>query len=126
MRIRNIGPLLVVLNILLLTVCVVLYLEDDRKAPRITLKEVEYDYEIGMSEEILLEGVQAWDEKEGDVTNRVIIEKIVTDKKQNRAIITYGVADSAGNVSKASRNLVMLPVMVRPMYPAAGEGVIMR
>lgn len=126
MRTRNIGPLLVILNILLIAICVVLYMGEDRTAPELTLKAVDYLYEEGISEQVLLEGVSAWDAQEGDVTDRVVVEKIITDKGQKKAIITYGVADSAGNVCRASRNLVMLPVMVRPRYPAAGEGIIMR
>lgn len=126
MRIRNIGPLLVILNLLAIAVGVVLYLGEDKTAPELTLKEVEYLYEEGITEEILLEGVNAWDAQDGDVTDKVVVEKIITDKGQKKATVTYGVADSAGNVSRAFRNLVMAPVMMRPKYPAAGEGVIIR
>ena len=126
MRARNIGPILVVLNLLLIATCAVLYQRADRTAPELTLKAVEYLYEEGMAEEVLLEGVNAWDAQEGDVTDRVVIEKIITDKTEKMATVTYGVADNAGNVSRAFRNLVMAPVMVRPKYPAAGEGIIIR
>ena len=126
MRNRTIGMILGVLNLLLIVGGVVLYMGKDRTAPEITLEEVAYIYEKGLAEDILLEGVTAWDAQDGDVTERVVVEKIVTDKRQKIAIITYGVADSAGNVCRASRSLVMAPMMVSISYPAAGEGVFIR
>ena len=121
MRVRNIGFLLGILNVLLLATCATLYIRDDRTAPELNLEEVAYSYEEGISEQVLLEGVSAWDAQEGDITDRIVIEKIVADKAHNKAIITYGVADSKGNVCKASRELVMSQVLVRPKFPTAGE-----
>ena len=120
MRDRTIGIVLGILNILLIAVCLVLYLGKDRTAPELTLQEAEYVYEEDLPEHILLEGVTAWDEREGDVTDRVVVEKIVTDTVKKAATITYGVADSEGNVQRVSRTLEM-PIPERPQLPTAGE-----
>lgn len=120
MRDRTIGILLGTLNVLLITGCSVLYMGKDRVAPRLTLEQVEYVYEEELPEHVLLEGVSAWDEQDGDVTDRVVIEKVVTDSGKKKAIITYGVADKTGNVKRASRTLEM-PAGEGPRLPTAGE-----
>ena len=120
MRDRTIGIILGVLNILLIAGCLILYLGKDHTAPELTLGEAAYVYEEDFPEHILLQGVAAWDEKEGDVTERVVVEKVVTDIVKKTATITYGVADSVGNVQRVSRTLEM-PVQERTQLPTAGE-----
>lgn len=120
MRERTIGTILGLLNLILIAVCLVLYLGKDCSAPEIVLQTVEYIYEEDLPERILLSGVSARDNKDGDISDRVVIEKIVTSISQKTAIITYGVADQAGNVKRATRTLVM-PVLEKPELPTAGE-----
>ena len=120
MRERTIGMILGMLNLILIAVCLVLYLGKDCSAPEIVLQTVEYVYEEDLPERILLSGVSARDNKDGDISDRVVIEKIVTSISQKTATITYGVADQAGNVKRASRTLVM-PVLEKPELPTAGE-----
>lgn len=120
MRDRTIGIVLGILNLLLITGCIVLYLGKDRTAPELALGQTEYVYEEDLPEHILLEGVTAWDEKDGDVTDRVVVEKIITDTVKKTATITYGVTDREGNVRRVSRTLVM-PVLEKPELPTAGE-----
>lgn len=120
MRERTIGIVLGMINLLFIAVCLVLYLGKDRSAPEIVLQTVEYVYEEDLPERILLSGVSARDNKDGDISDRVVIEKIVTSISQKTATITYGVADQAGNVERATRTLVM-PVLEKPELPTAGE-----
>ena len=120
MRERTIGTMLGMLNLILMAVCLVLYLGKDRSMPELTLQAVEFVYEEDLPEHILLSGVTARDNKDGDITDRVVIEKIVTSRSRKTAIITYGVSDEAGNVKRASRTLVM-PVLEKPQLPTAGE-----
>ena len=120
MRERTIGMILGMLNLILIAVCLVLYLGKDRSAPEIVLQTVEYVYEEDLPGRILLSGVSARDNKDGDISDRVVIEKIVTSISQKTATITYGVADQAGNVKRATRTLVM-PVLEKPELPTAGE-----
>ena len=120
MKDSTIGIILGGLNILLIAVCIIFYLGIDKTAPEISLGEVYYVYETDLPESFLMEAVTAYDKQDGNLTDKVVIEKIVTDKKQKKAVITYGVADSAGNVSRVSRILEM-PVVEKPQFPTAGE-----
>lgn len=92
-----------VLNIILITVCVVLLLNKDRKPPVISFSGNDLIYYSGIDNEKLLQGVGAVDAKDGDVTDRIVVEKIVQNKNENRAIVYYAVTDLDGNAAKASR-----------------------
>ena len=92
-----------VLNIILITVCVVLLLNKDRKPPIISFSGNDLIYYSGIDNEKLLQGVGAVDAKDGDVTDRIVVEKIVQNKNENRAIVYYAVTDLDGNAAKASR-----------------------
>ena len=52
----------------------------------------------------LLEGVTAQDEKDGDLTNEVFVEKVVPVSKK-KAVVYYGVTDKAKNVGTARREV---------------------
>ena len=90
------------IDIVLLAVCMFLYLGKDRTAPVISFGENAVSYEEGMDESLLLQGVVAMDEKDGDVSDSLLVEKIAgTNGKE--VIVTYVARDSANNVGKASR-----------------------
>lgn len=92
-----------VLNIILIVTCVVLLLGRDRKAPVIPFSENDLIYYSGIDNEKLLQGVAAMDAKNGDVSDRIVVEKIVQNKNEDRAVVYYAVTDLDGNVAKASR-----------------------
>ena len=92
-----------VLNIILIAACVVLLLGRDRKAPAVSFSENDLIYYNGIDNEKLLQGVTAMDAKDGDVSDRIVVEKIVQNKNENRAVVYYAVTDLDGNAAKASR-----------------------
>lgn len=92
-----------VLNIILIAACVVLLLGRDRKVPAISFSENDLIYYNGIDNEKLLQGVTAMDVKDGDVSDRIVVEKIVQNKNENRAVVYYAVTDLDGNAAKASR-----------------------
>lgn len=92
-----------VLNIILIVACVVLLLGRDRKAPAISFSQNDLIYYSGIDNEKLLQGVTAMDAKDGDVSDRIVVEKIVQNKNENRAVVYYAVTDLDGNAAKASR-----------------------
>ena len=98
--------LLIFLNVVLLGALGFFYLQKDQAAPEIVLEETQLVYEVGMEESRLMEGVLAYDNQDGDITEYVVIEKIVTDHQKESATITYGVADASGNIGKATRTVV--------------------
>ena len=76
----------------------------DRKAPRITIEDEEISYAEGDKYDVLLEGVSAKDNRDGDVTDEIFVEKIVP-VKEGYAEVYYGVTDSNNNVATAHRTV---------------------
>lgn len=86
---------------------------DDRKGPEIELPaDGDVTYEEGSDTAPLLEGVTATDEKDGDVTDSLMIENIFPNEDHTSASVVYAAKDSHNNVSKATR---------RVNYKAAAE-----
>lgn len=102
---RKIVSILCTLDVILMALSVVLYLDEDRMAPVIHMEEVEMEYREGMSDEELLAGVTAMDETDGDVTGSLVVEK-VSEVGNGTVIVTFGARDEANNVAKASRVLM--------------------
>ena len=103
MEAKKIVAVVGAIDVVLLVVCLVLYLGKDRKGPEIFFDEEEQiEYAEGMDEALLLEGVTAVDEKDGDVSDSLLVEKVAgTNGKE--VIVTYVARDGANNVGKASR-----------------------
>ena len=99
---RKIVAILCTLDVILMALSVVLYLDEDRTAPVIYMEDVEMEYRDGMSDGELLAGVTATDETDGDVTGELVVEK-VSEVGNGTVIVTFGVKDASGNVGKASR-----------------------
>ena len=108
MKERTYGIILGILNIVLLIVCGVFFVGKDRNAPEILLPKGSIVYAEEAGTEVLFEGVVAMDEEDGDLTDSVVIEKIVANEEKETASITYGVADSAGNVGKVTCTVTMV------------------
>lgn len=122
MKERTYGIILGILNLVLLVVCVVLFLQKDKTAPQILLTESNPVYDEGAGTDLLFEGVRAHDQEDGDLTNELVIEKIVVNQGKETATITYGVADNAGNVGKATCTVTMVAKeRVEDILPTAGE-----
>ena len=62
-------------------------------------------YEEGSDTAPLLEGVTATDEKDGDVTDSLVIENIFPNDDHTSASVVYAAKDSHNNVSKATRRV---------------------
>ena len=99
---RKLVIILCTLDVILMALSVVLYLDEDRTAPVIHVEEVEMEYREGMTDEELLVGVTATDERDGDVTGSLVVEK-VSEVGDGTVIVTLGARDRANNVAKASR-----------------------
>ena len=81
------------------------YKNQDRTAPEIKVDQSKkIAYTEGEDYEKLLEGVTAQDEKDGDLTSEVFVEKVVPVSKK-KAVVYYGVTDKAKNVGTASREV---------------------
>lgn len=81
------------------------YKNQDRTAPEIKVDQSEkIAYTEGEDYGKLLEGVTAQDNKDGDLTSEVFVEKVVAVSKK-KAVVYYGVTDKAKNVGTASREV---------------------
>ena len=81
------------------------YKNQDRTAPKIKVDQSEkIAYTEGEDYGKLLEGVTAQDDKDGDLTSEVFVEKVVPVSKK-KAVVYYGVTDKAKNVGTASRGV---------------------
>ena len=79
------------------------YKNQDRTAPEIKVDQNEkIAYTEGEDYGKLLKGVTAQDDKDGDLTSEVFVEKVVPVSKK-KAVVYYGVTDKAKNVGTASR-----------------------
>lgn len=104
---------LIVLCVALGAGTAVVVVTDDRKGPEIELPaDGDVTYEEGSDTAPLLEGVTATDEKDGDVTDSLMIENIFPNDDHTSASVVYAAKDSHNNVSKATR---------RVNYKAAAE-----
>lgn len=81
------------------------YKNQDRTAPEIKVDQSEkIAYTEGEDYGKLLEGVTAQDDKDGDLTSEVFVEKVVPVSKK-KAVVYYGVTDKAKNVGTARREV---------------------
>lgn len=78
---------------------------DDHTPPVITLDAEEIQISVNASEAELLRGVTAQDDRDGDVTADMVVEKISNMTDDHTATVTYAAFDKSGNVSKATRKL---------------------
>lgn len=98
---------------ILLAVCLVLFglfwaynrVRTDNTAPKITIDQPEQIPEISVQDpqDAMLQGISAWDSRDGDVTDRMIVEKITKLDASGQVQVTYAAFDKSGNVAKAQR-----------------------
>ena len=76
----------------------------DHNAPKITGME---DIQISVAdpEETLLQGMSAEDDRDGDVTDELVIQDISEFDSEGKRTVHFAAADSSGNVAYASRNM---------------------
>lgn len=97
-------PLLLCLAVTILYAMVFVW-SDDETPPVITLDGEEIRISVNASEAELLSGVTARDDRDGDVTAGIVVEKISNIADDHTATITYAAFDRSGNVSKTTRKL---------------------
>ena len=78
----------------------------DSTIPTLTLDGDEIHIATSDPKEALLEGVSAYDKKDGDLTGRVIVESVSRFLEPGAAKVTYAVWDDDNHVVKASRKVV--------------------
>lgn len=83
---------------------VLAYKKQDRTAPVITVSDKKISYTAGDPYDQLLEGVTATDNKDGDLTDEVFVDRVVPTSKK-KAVVYYGVMDKSNNVGTARKTV---------------------
>ncbi len=78
-------------------------LTTDKTIPQITVEEEMIEVSLKATDEELLKGVTAYDEKDKDLTDKIIIESISRFTEKGVCKVIYAVCDSNNNVAKATR-----------------------
>lgn len=80
-------------------------LDEDKTIPVITVGEEMLEVSLKATDEEILKGVTAHDEKDGDLTDHIIIESVSRFTEKGVSKVTYAVCDSDNNVAKATRKI---------------------
>lgn len=102
-RNKLIGLLFTIASLVLVMICIFFYMQMDRTPPEFFVQAAEVIYTPEFATEKLLEGITAHDNADGDVTNRIVVEKVMENRGENTAVVFFAVSDQAGNVAKFSK-----------------------
>lgn len=80
-------------------------LQKDNTVPKITVEDELIEVKPGASSQELLTGLTAYDEKDGDITDKIIVESISKFYEPGVCKITYAVYDNDNHVASASRKI---------------------
>ncbi|MCR5403284.1 MAG: hypothetical protein K6E91_05605 [Butyrivibrio sp.] len=103
MRGNILGIVFTILSGILIFLIAFAYTRSDRQEPEFRFSAVDLTYNSSTTDKDLKIGINAFDTKDGDLTNRIVVEKVVLNKEKETAVVYYAVADFSGNVTKQSR-----------------------
>lgn len=78
---------------------------NDNIAPTITMDQNEITISVQDDESVLLEGVTAQDNRDGDVTDSLTVDNISTFNRDGKRYVTIAAFDKSNNVGKATREI---------------------
>ncbi len=80
-------------------------LNTDTTIPQIIVEGEIIDVSLEATDEELLKGITAYDEKDGDLTDKIIIESVSRFMEKGISRVTYAVCDSDNNIVTATRKI---------------------
>ncbi len=96
---------MIVACLLLLAATVHIVVSEDRTAPVIKFTDTRISYGENDDIDVLLEGVNAIDDQDGDVSDTLIIDGIYVNDDGTTAKVIYAARDKKNNIAKASREI---------------------
>lgn len=106
---RNLQIILIVLFLVVAIVFTVFFFYDrlmvDHNAPQITCDGVPLTVSVNASDRELCAGLRAYDDVDGDISDRIIVRRVSQLSGANAASIYYAVFDSSSNVCTFSRTV---------------------
>ena len=97
------GIFFTILSGALIALIVIAYGRSDRVGPEFRFSALNLIYDSETKEKDLIAGINAYDTRDGDLTSRIVVEKVVLNREDETAVVYYAVADYSGNVTKQSR-----------------------
>lgn len=131
---RNIKYGIITVFFIFLIIYIAIWYKDrrdvDSTIPVIQMSDKQIEVSV-KDKSTLLKGVIAKDKKDGDITNKIVVESIskFVDKKEHICNITYAVSNSAGHVAKASRKVKFIDytsprfILKRPLCLETGSDI---
>lgn len=77
----------------------------DKTIPQIKIEDEIIEVSLNATNEELLKGITAFDEKDGDLTDKIIIESVSRFVEKGVSRVTYAVCDSDNNIASATRKI---------------------
>ena len=77
----------------------------DTVGPELIVDEGLLEISVKDEADVLLTGIRALDERDGDVTSSILVESVYGIDQNNMTTVTYAAFDRAGNVSKTQRQV---------------------
>ena len=87
---------------------VFLQMKEDKQPPTIQFQDNEVTYTDGDGYGNLLEGVTAWDDRDGDVTDTLVVESVYPENNGDKAIAVYVARDKSNNIRKLKREVAYM------------------
>jgi len=81
-------------------------MRSDNRAPEIHLSGDSLEVSVTDPQSVLLQGITARDNKDGDVTDSLVVESITMLDSDGTVNVVYAAFDSAGNVAREERQVV--------------------
>ena len=101
----------------------------DNESPKVTCETQELTVSVAATEEELMQGVSAVDNRSGDVSDTLVIESLSDFTEEGKRIATYAAVDESMNVGRCERTIVyedyQAPVfqMSEPLSYPIGQSV---
>lgn len=78
----------------------------DDEPPVVTCQKKEKVVSIDVTEKELLRGVKAKDNRSGDVTDSLMVEKMSAFSDDGKRVVTYAAVDDSGNVGRCEQTII--------------------
>lgn len=95
-------------------------IKTDKTIPEISVDGPLIEVSLKATDEELLQGITAYDEKDKDLTDKIIIESISRFIKKGYSKVTFSVCDSNNNIAKATR-LIKYTDYESPKFEVTGN-----
>ena len=77
----------------------------DTVGPELIIDDGLLEVSVSVTDQDLMQGIRAVDDRDGDVTASILVESIYGIDENNITTVTYAAFDRAGNVSKVQRQI---------------------